>query len=495
MPCLLAAGAVVHAAVEETNVTFDYVRTIAAREAAAAYKAPGDDLPGRLGALSYDEYRSIRFQPPQALWRKEGLPFQLEFFHRGGLYRDRVTLHEFTGQHEQVIPFLREFFSYDGVKDLPALHSSLGYAGFRVHAPINRPGVFDEVIVFLGASYFRAIGADQFYGLSARGLAINSGIPGTTEEFPRFTEFWIGKPSAGDTALTLYGLLRSASVTGAYEFVVRPGKTTTIDVRAELTFRNEVTLPGMAPLTSMFWYGENSTRPAGHVRPEVHDSDGLIVDDTGGRRLWRALINPRDVKVTDVPVHKLVRFGLLQRDRRISSYEDLEVHYEKRPSAWIEPRGDWSGNIRLVELPDPAEHGDNIVAFWVPAEKPAPGRPVELRYRMVWSLSEPANGGLARAVNTFEGDLPDGHTGRLFWVDFADDKNSARELDAAQPVIELRGNCRLRRFSVSPYPEIHGCRVAIEVEGAPAGQSVSLRCHLRLKTEPISETWSYVWTP
>jgi len=482
------------AAVEDIRVDFNYVRGLAAANAAATYRAPDNDLPSRLGALTYDEYRSIRFAPPQAMWRKDGVPFQLQFFHRGGLFRDRVTLHEFSESHEQVIPFLRDFFTYEGIRDLPALRSTLGYAGFRVHTPLNRPDVYDEVIAFLGSSYFRAIGADQVYGLSARGLALNSGLPGVREEFPRFTEFWIGKPEKGATALTIYALLQGPNVSGAYEFVVRPGKATLVDVHAELTFRTDSALVGLAPLTSMFWCGENSARPAGEMRPEVHDSDGLIVDDGATRPLWRPLRNPRNVASTSVPVQKLVRFGLLQRDRRMTSYEDLEVHYEKRPSAWIEPRGDWdNGSVRLVELPDPAEHGDNIVAFWVPGEKPIPGHPIEARYRIVWSLGEPPNGNLARVVNTREGPLPG--NGHLFWVDFADEKNSGRDLATMEPVIELRGGPRIRHFSVTPYPEIHGCRVAIETDATKVGQTTTVRCHLRNKTEPVSETWSYLWQP
>jgi glucans biosynthesis protein len=489
----VGSAAATLAAVEDIRVDFDYVRGLAIGEAARPYKEPADDLPARLGSLNYDEYRSIRFQPGRALWRRDRVPFQLQFFHRGGLFRDRVTMHEFSGTHEQVIPFLREFFSYDGVKDLPSMHSSLGYAGFRVHTPLNQPGVYDELIAFLGTNYFRAIGAGQLYGLSARGVAIDSGLPGVAEEFPHFTDFWVGKPEPDATSITIYALLKGPSVTGAYEFVVRPGRATTVDIRTALIFRHDVQLPGIAPLTSMFWFGENSVRPRGEMRPEVHDSDGLIVDDDGLRRLWRPLHNPHDTLSTDVPAHKLVRFGLMQRDRKIASYEDLEARYEKRPSVWVEPRGDWEGSVRLVELPTPAESGDNIVAFWRPAAKPVPGKPVEFRYRIVWSLLEPSNAGLAEVASTRQGELPG--AGRIFWIDFVDEKNTRRDLSEMVPVIELRGPGRIRRYSIVPYPDINGCRVAIETEGLARGQSISLRCHLRDKTEPVSETWSYMWKP
>jgi glucans biosynthesis protein len=491
----LVAG-VLSAAIEPATVTFDYVRALAEADVTVPYQAPGDDLPARLGALTYDEYRDIRFRPSEALWRDDGLPFQLQFFHRGGLFRDKVTIREFSPTHEQVIPFVRDFFSYDPATDVGRLHSSLGYAGFRVHTPLNRPELYDEVIAFLGASYFRAIGSQQVYGLSSRGLALNCGLPDQPEEFPRFTDFWVGKPAAGDTALTIYALLKGPSVTGAYEFVVRPGKATMVDVRTELIFRREVTLPGVAPLTSMFWYGENSVRPAGQLRQEVHDSDGLMVQDATGVRIWQPLHNPAAPEFAVTPMQKLARFGLMQRDRRITSYEDLEAHYEQRPSAWIEPQGAWGdGSIRLVQLPASTEYGDNIVAFWVPAASPIVGRPLQFGYRIVWSLGEPPSDGFARVVNTHEGDLPNVAHGRLFWVDFADENFAARDASALEAEIEVSEGGRVRHHAISPYPQIGGWRVAIETDAVQAGQTISIQCRLRAGAQPISETWSYEWKP
>ena len=488
------AGGVLPAAIEPARVTFEFVEALAEADVTVPYQAPADDLPARLGALTYDDYRSIRFRPEEALWRDDGLPFQLQFFHRGGLFRDKVTVREFSATHEQVIPFERDFFSYDLAKDLGAMHSSLGYAGFRVHTPLNRPDIYDEVIAFLGASYFRAIGAQQVYGLSSRGLAVNCGRPDQREEFPRFTDFWVGKPAAGDTALTIYALLKGPSVTGAYEFIVQPGKATIVDVRSVLIFRREVSVPGIAPLTSMFWYGENSGRPAGQLRQEVHDSDGLIVQDAAGSHLWQPLHNPGAPETTITPVHRLTRFGLLQRDRRVTSYEDLEAHYEQRPSAWIEPLGDWGdGSVRLVQLPAGTEYGDNIVAFWVPAERPVVGQPVRFNYRIIWSLGEPPADGLGRVVSTREGDLPNVLRGRLFWVDFTDENFATRDAATLEADIEVSQGGRVRHHSISPYPQIGGWRLAIETEADAPGQTITLRCHLHARAQPITETWVYAW--
>lgn len=491
----LVAG-VLSAAIEPATVTFDYVRALAEADVTVPYQAPGDDLPARLGALTYDEYRDIRFRPSEALWRDDGLPFQLQFFHRGGLFRDKVTIREFSATHEQVIPFERDFFSYELTRDVGSLHSSLGYAGFRVHTPLNRPDVYDELIAFLGASYFRAIGSQQVYGLSSRGLAVNCGLSDQREEFPRFTDFWVGKPAAGDTAITIYALLKGPGVTGAYEFIVQPGKATIVDVRTELIFRRDVSVLGIAPLTSMFWYGENSARPAGQMRQEVHDSDGFLVQDAMGSHLWQPLHNPAAPEFAVTPVHKLTRFGLAQRDRRITSYEDLEAHYELRPSAWVEPLGDWGdGSVRLVQLPAGTEYGDNIVAFWVPATRPVVGRPVQFNYRIIWSLGEPPSDGLGRVVNTHEGDLPNVARGRLFWVDFADENFATRDAAALDAEIEISEGGRVRHHAISPYPQIGGWRVAIEADALSAGQTVTLRCRLRANAQPISETWVYGWKP
>ena len=492
LACLTMAA--LPAAIEPATVTFDLVRALAEADAKAPYEAPADDLPLRLGALTYDDYRNIRFNPARALWRDDGRPFQLQFFHRGGIFRDKVTIREFSATHEQVIPFVRDFFSYQFNQDIGTLHSSLGYAGFRVHTPLNRPDVYDELIAFLGASYFRAIGAQQLYGLSSRGLALNCGLPDEREEFPRFTDFWVGKPQPGDTAITIYALLKGPSVTGAYEFVVHPGAATVVDIRTELIFRRAVTLPGVAVLTSMFWFGENSPRPAGEMRQEVHDSDGLLVQDATGLRQWQPLHDPAAPEFAVTPLHQLMRFGLIQRDRRMTSYEDLEAHYEQRPSAWVEPQGNWGdGSIRLVQLPAGNEYGDNIVAFWVPAAAAAAGRVWQFSYRIVWSLGEPPSDGLARVVNTREGVLTNAPHGRRFWIDFADERFSTRDAAALDAVIELSDGAHVRHYSISPYPQIAGWRVAIEADAGSAAQTFNIRCRLRDRAQPISETWVYSW--
>lgn len=504
--CALAAGlfatAPARAAIEKLEVTFDYVKQQAAERASAAYKEPDRALPERLAKLNYDEIRDIRFKPDQALWRSEDLPFHLHLFHRTSAVREQVAIREFSATHVQTIPFIRDFFDYGKLANLGWLRSSLGYSGFRVHYPLNRPDIFDELIVFHGASYFRALGAGQIYGLSARGLALNSGVPGKREEFPVFTDFWIGKPRPGAKSLVVYALLDSENAAGAYEFTIRPGRPTVIDVRCELYPRAALELPGLAPLTSMFWFGKNSDRPSDDPRPQVHDSDGLLLHAADGAHLWRPLQNPRAILNTDLRVVKPTRFGLIQRERAISAYEDFEARYHERPSCWIEPVGDWGGgSVRLVELPTRDEYGDNIVAYWVPDQKPQPGQPFSFAYRMTWSLDQPGDDNLARAVSTRYGGLPGGGWGRLFWIDFAGADIGQRNPETLAADVRIMGpGARIRHQTIIRHPGIDGWRVALQLEGTdappdglPAPRPVEVQVQLRDGYQTVSETWCYTW--
>jgi glucans biosynthesis protein len=504
--CLLLAAAVcappARAAIEKLEVTYEYVSGLAAERAAKAYQEPDRELPKRLSELNYDQMRDIRFKPEQALWRNEALPFQLHLFHRTPTAREAISIREFSATHVQTIPFIRDFFDYGKLGNLGSLRSSLGYSGLRVHYPLNRPDVFDELIVFHGASYFRALGAGQIYGLSARGLAIDSGVPGITEEFPVFTDFWVGKPRSGADNLTIYALLDSKRVAGVYEFVVRPGRRTAVDVRARLFARDAMELPGLAPLTSMFWFGKNADRPQGDPRPQVHDSDGLLVQNAGGDHLWRPLQNPRSILNTDVRTVKPVRFGLVQRERSIAAFEDFEARYHERPSAWIEPVGDWgSGRVRLVELPTVNEYLDNVVAYWVPDQKPVPGEPFNFAYRLVWALDQPDEDNLARVQSTRIGHLPGGGWGQLFWIDFAGADLDQRKPDNLAAEIVLGPGAKLRHQTLIRHPGIDGWRIALQIEGVPPAKEgekpapVELRARLRDGYQPISETWVYTWQP
>ncbi len=491
---LLLTCAVRLAAVERVAVNHDFVKRIAAEIAQEPHETPREQVTSFFRKLGYDEYRRILFQPDASLWRTDGLPFQVQFFHPGYLFTRTVELNEFTATHAQPIPFSGKFFDYQDLKPSFWSRRGLNYAGFRVIHPLNHPDKWDEVISFLGASYFRALGKDHRYGISARGLALNAGGP-DTEEFPGFIEFWLGKPAAPDaTTLTLHALLEGPSVTGAYTFVVTPGETTLIDVRATLFFRRAVALPGLAPMSSMFWFGEGSANRGGDFRPEVHDSDGLLVAAADGARTWRPLVNPPGLLRTDFPVGNLAGFGLLQRDRDFRNYEDLEAYYHARPSLWVEAVGPWpTGRVRLVEIPTKDEYHDNITAFFVPDRLPEPGEPLELAWRLHWT-GAPTFGGPPGWVRSTR----QGHeAGRArFVVDFTGIPAALAAPEAAvEADVTVSGPAQIEHSQVVPNPHDGSWRLVLVVRADAGAANSELRARLRLGDRPLSETWAMSWQP
>ena len=231
---LLAATAAAHA------FGFDEVAERAKALAAKPYVAPPDTLPAELKNLNYDQMRDIRFKPARALWREEKLPFELMFFHLGHYQTQAVRINEIVGGQARPVPFKREDFDYGKNSQLsPQKWGDVGYAGFRAHYALNNDKYKDELAVFLGASYFRVLGANQHYGLSARGLAIDT-VGGKGEEFPRFTEFWIERPAADAKSLTVHALLDSQRASGVYTFVIKPGAETVVETRVRLFMRTQV---------------------------------------------------------------------------------------------------------------------------------------------------------------------------------------------------------------------------------------------------------------
>ncbi|HEX2861589.1 MAG TPA: glucan biosynthesis protein G, partial [Lacunisphaera sp.] len=401
--------------------SFDFttLQKLARERAARPYAAPVSHVPDWLAGYNYIQHQSIRFDKGHAWWKADKLPFELQFFHPGWLFKEPVQIHDLSGGQEKVIAFDPALFDY-GEKKLPApVPADMGFAGFRIHHALNRPGVMDELAVFLGASYFRVLAQGLQYGLSARGLAINSGGP-DPEEFPRFAEFWIERPRAGAAAITVHALLDSTSVAGAYRFVIAPGKETTVETKAVLYFRKHPAVVGLAPLTSMFLHGENTGWSRSDFRPEVHDSDGLLMHTGAGEWIWRPLANPAHVRASSFADRAPRGFGLLQRDRTFAHYDDLEANYHRRPSVWVEPVGDWGpGDVRLIELHSPDETNDNIVAFWVPEKLPPPGEPLVFEYRLHWfgdGKGRPPGG---YVVSTRHGAVLDHPERRRFVVDFA----------------------------------------------------------------------------
>jgi periplasmic glucans biosynthesis protein len=477
---------------------FNEVAQRAEKLASTAFKAPADNLPKELQTITYDRYRDIRFKPEKSLWRNANLPFELAFFHQGLYFNLPVKINEITAQGTREVKFDPNNFNYGANKIDPKVMEGLGFAGFRVHFPINTPKYKDEVAVFLGASYFRALGKGQLYGLSARGLAIDTALS-SGEEFPRFVEFWIERPAPNAKELTIYGLLDSPRATGAYRFVLKPGATTAMDVTARLYLRDNVGKLGIAPLTSMMFFGENQRSPTEDYRPEVHDSDGLSIHTGADEWIWRPLTNPKRLLVTSFATNNPLGFGLMQRDRDFGHYEDLEARYDLRPSTWIEPKGDWgAGKVELVQIPVTDETNDNIVAYWVPDNPPKPKEPYNIEYRVSWQKEVEARSQLSSVVQSRRGQgyrhHPENSVG--FIIDFDGPALSKLPPDAKpEGAVTLDANGQLLESTVYRNTVTGGWRQMLRVKRVDPDKPIEMRSYLRNAGAAISETWSYILTP
>lgn len=356
-------------------------------------------LPKALAELSYDEYRQISFRVNKGIGRQAGKPYWLELFHRGYVHTDQVKINviDEAGVTRPVL-FAPKLFHYEGELKAGAIPDDLGFAGLRIAGAF--PGQRDpqEIVTFLGSSYFRARAAKHVYGSSARGLAVNIGLP-QTEEFPVFREFWFESRDNESEPIHILALLDSPSVAGAYDFTIHPGGAeTAVEVRARLFFRTVPEKIGLAPLTSMWLWGDGLKRAKGDHRPEVHDSDGLLMHSADGSWTWRALSQQHYPSIVRFPMKGILGFGLMQRDQQFLHYRDKEAMYDKRPSLWVEPTAEWQGGaIELLELPAPHEGIDNIAAWWVPGEPVQPGVPLDVSYRIRFMSDEPRQHTLAKA--------------------------------------------------------------------------------------------------
>ena len=472
------------------------------------YKSPKGEVPDTLLLDNYDQWRNIRFKPDRSLWRGEGLPFTLQFFHPGLYYDRTVALYTISPKGEvKPIPFSKDLFTYPSKEVATLVPDNLGYAGFRIHYPINKPDYHDEVAVFVGASYFRAVGQNMNYGLSARGLAIDTVLP-SGEEFPDFRKFWIREPQPNAKDLNVYALLDGPSVAGAYHFVIHPGKETVIDVELTLFLRKPVGKLGIAPITSMFHHGENSyAKVMDDFRPEIHDSDGLMLATSTGEWIWRPLLNPKILLVNSFRVNNPIGFGLSQRDQNFDHYQDLESNYENRPSLWIRPVGQWGeGRVELIQIPTDKEVYDNIVAFFVPSKLPEKGNPLSFAYQMFWHYASESTrppGGRVVATRTSRTKV---EGARKFVVDFAGPRLDALTPDKpVEGVVTVGSGAKLIEQQVYKNRFTGGWRLVFQVlaDNAPSagkGQDrtkdpVELRGFLRLGDDILTETWSYAYEP
>ncbi len=467
-----------------------------ARELASAPLSPAPALPEPLAKLDPQAWRDIRFRPERALLANNNGAFRLQAYHLGHLYRRPVTVNMIRDGIATPLPYAANLFDYGATKFEKPLPVNLGFAGFRLTYPLNDPRIFDEAISFLGASAFHFLGRGQRAGVSTRGLGVNAG--GTNEEAPFFREFWIETPEPGADRITIHALLDGETATGAYRFDLRPGLDSMLDVNLTLFARKAGAKIALAPLSSMFFHGENDRRAPTATRAEVHDSDGLLIHTGAGEWLWRPLRNAAATEISAFMGKNMQGFGLMQRDRAFDHYQDLDLAYEQRPSYWVEPIGDWGeGHVELVETPAGEEPSDNISASWVPTASPEPGKPFSLGYR-IWStldMGKLSPGGRAigawslpaKAQNAKEPPAPNA---RRFVVDFA---GGDLPFFLTEPVsVEMTATAssgKILRSAITPNPHVKGFRASFDVQLEP-GQATDLRLFLRNGSRAITETWT-----
>ncbi len=468
-----------------------------ARELASAPLSAPPTLPEPLARLDQDAWREIRFRSERSLLgANNGGAFRLQPYHLGSIHRRPVIVNTIRDGIATPLPYAANLFDYGGAKFEKPLPVNTGFAGFRLTYPLNDPRGFDELISFLGGSFFRFVGRGQRPGASARGLGVNAG--GANEELPFFREFWIETPEPGADKIILHALLDGEAATGAYRFELRPGVDATVDVKLTLFARKAGAKISFAPLASMFHHGEGDKRARADYRPEAHDSDGLLLHTGAGEWLWRPLRNPAQALISAFMGRDIRGFGLMQRDRNFEHYQDLDLAYERRPSLWVEPVGDWGeGHVELVESPGAEESADNIIASWIPAASPEPGKPFTLAYRITSTLDLARLSPGGRAIGAFltqpkaagpkEAIAPNSHR---FLIDFAGGDLPFFLPDAAAiEVVATASEGRVLRTFITPNPYARGFRAGFDLQLEP-GRASDLRIALRYGSRVLTETWT-----
>jgi glucans biosynthesis protein len=380
---------------EAKPFSFDDLTARAKALAGKPFRAEPTKAEAILDRIDFEQHIDIGYRDDATLFAGQRFPVRL--FHPGKFFKEPVHISVVSGDSAREIVYSADLFTFGQksafAKDLP---DDIGFAGFRVMNPTLR----GDWLAYLGASYFRTAGDQHQYGLSARGIAIDTATE-KAEEFPRFTHFYLDpRPDM----FVVYALMDGPSIAGAYRFEWRDEPAMVGTIEARLFPRTDIGRLGVAPLTSMYWYSETHRQQGPDWRPEVHDSDGLSIWTGAGERIWRPLNNPPRVMTSTFSDASPKGFGLLQRDRRFYSYEDDGVFYEKRPSVWVEPLGDWGkGAVQLVEIPTDVEIHDNIVAYWTPAAPVKRGDALTYAYRLHWAGPEPFPPAAARVVGTFSG--------------------------------------------------------------------------------------------
>ncbi len=490
---------------ERHRFTFARVQGLAAREAAGKYVPSAEALPPQLANLTPPQEAGIFWKDAYRLWRDKGLPFQVDFYHVSRSFPTGPSIHTVDNRGSHLLAYSPLFFNFLNLSFNPPLPSTLPYAGFYLRYPINKPDSLDGFFSVLGASYFRVLAKDQVYGLTARGVAVDPGIEGEAEEFPAFTDWWLQQPAPRATEMVLDALLDSPSMTGAYEFKIRPGAQTSVDVHVTLFLRQAVKRIGIAPFSSMYLYGENAPDHFGDdVHPEIHDSDGVLLNTGKGEWIWRPLQQTPFLQNYLLPDDNPKGFGLLQRDRDFQHYQDLEKKYNVRPSVWVTPHGNWGkGVVELIQANSNNMNTDNVVLFWQPDPLPKAGDRLDFDYTIDFYMNDAARPPLAFNTATLINKLPPlpgvpnpgGTVPVQFLVDFAG--NGIEGISPATPprldLVCDPPSTPIRDVRVEKNGYDKSWRVTFTLVPLKHYQPTELHCRLMRGDVPVTETWNYTW--
>ncbi|MEJ0094939.1 MAG: glucan biosynthesis protein D [Methylocella sp.] len=483
--------------------SFESLKAAAKHMAREPYVGPARPAADIVGKIDYEAWGKISYDMDHALFAQGAGRFPVSFFHLGKFFQKAVEMNVVEGASAREIIYDQSYFTMPPDSIAKKLPQGAGFAGLRIQEP--KGGALDwrknDWVAFLGAAYFRSIGALHQYGLSARAVAIDVAVPGKPEEFPDFTKFYIDGASA-ENSLTIFALLEGPSIVGACRFVLTRGKGVTMDIDQSLFLRADVARFGLAPLTSMYWFSETKKETGVDWRPEVHDSDGLAMWTGTGERVWRPLNNPPRIIASSFADENPRGFGLLQRDRNFDHYLD-GVYYDRRPSLWVEPQGHWGkGAVQLIEIPSDDEIHDNVVAMWVPEKPATAGSEVDLSYRLHWQADEPFPTDLARCVATRLGNggqpgQPRPKGVRKFMVEFSGPPLESLPFGVKPEAVlwASRGTFSYVFTEAVPDDQPGHWRAQFDLTAGPGPDPVEIRLFLRSGEKILSETWLFQYHP
>jgi glucan biosynthesis protein len=488
---------------------FEGLKAQAKALAAQPYTDRKQKLPPTLANMTPQQFNAIQYDANHSLWKDVKGQLDVQFFHVGMGFRTPVRMYSVDPSSHQAreVHFRPELFNYNDSKvEQKQLQGDLGFSGFKL---FKAPEIDShDIVSFLGASYFRAVDATKQYGLSARGLAVDT-YAKRQEEFPDFTRFWFETPAKDATRFVVYALLESPSATGAYRFDIDcQAEQVVMAVDMQVTARTAIQQLGIAPMTTMFSCGTHERRMCDTIHPQIHDSDRLAMWRGNGEWICRPLNNPAKLQFNAFADTDPKGFGLVQTDHDFASYQDTVDWYSKRPSLWVEPTTAWGeGSIDLLEIPTTGETLDNIVAFWSPKKPVAAGDTLTFGYKLHWSALPPVGTPLARVYATrsgmggfLEGWAPGEHYpetwARRFAIDFTGGGlDRLPEGTGIEPVVTVSSG-KVQDFHVLVLPDIKGYRVIFDwYPTSDSVEPVNMRLFIRTSDRTLSETWLYQYFP